>query len=145
MSKYLADSYAAALRENVDLKARLADMTAEADSWRANARDSGEEARKYKTRLAEATFFCVECQRALETNKARLAEAESHLNLAEAEAAMLRHFNAEAEALMRKDAERYRWLRYTAPVGIGDMARVRGVHSASAVDAAIDAAMGEKP
>ena len=41
-------------KERDALEARLADMTAEADSWRANARDSGEEARKYKARLAEA-------------------------------------------------------------------------------------------
>lgn len=41
-------------KERDVLEARLADMTAEADSWRANARDSGEEARKYKARLAEA-------------------------------------------------------------------------------------------
>jgi septal ring factor EnvC (AmiA/AmiB activator) len=36
------------------LRRELADMTSEANAWRANARDSGEEARKYKRELADA-------------------------------------------------------------------------------------------
>ena len=51
---------------------------------------------------------------------------------------------AENEAL-RRDAERYRWLRDKAPPDIGDMASVRDSHDPSEIDAAIDAAMGDKP
>ena len=46
----------------------------------------------------------------------------------------------EDEAL-RRDAERYRWLRDKAPPDIGDMASVRDSHDPSEIDAAIDAAM----
>lgn len=45
---------AAAERERDKAVATLAGMTTEADAWRANARDSGEEARTYKARLDEA-------------------------------------------------------------------------------------------
>ena len=37
----------------------------------------------------------------IESLRSRLAEAESRLNLADAEVTMLRHFNAEADALLR--------------------------------------------
>ena len=48
----------------------------------------------------------------------------------------------DAEAL-RRDADRYRWLRDKAPPDIGDMASVRDSHDPSEIDAAIDAAMKE--
>ena len=43
----------------------------------------------------------------------------------------------------RRDAARYRWLRDTSPVGIGDIASVRESHTPAAIDEAIDAAMAE--
>lgn len=51
-------------------------------------------------------------------------------------------FRAEVEG-MREDAERYRWLRDHSPVGIGEMASVRGSHTVAEIDAAIDAARKE--
>ena len=58
-------------------------------------------------------------------------------------ACLLREQHAEIERL-RRDAERYRWLRDKAPPDIGDIASVRDSHDPSEIDAAIDAAMGEK-
>ena len=43
---------------------------------------------------------CALCE--LESLRSRLAEAESRLNLAEAEVTMLRHFNVEADALLKQ-------------------------------------------
>ena len=43
---------------------------------------------------------CAMCD--LESLRSRLAEAESRLNLAEAEVTMLRHFNVEADALLKQ-------------------------------------------
>lgn len=43
-------------------------------------------------------------------------------------------------AAAQKDAKRYQWLRDEAPIGAGDMASVRGSHSAADIDAAIDEA-----
>ena len=59
-------------------------------------------------------------------------------------ARLLREQHAEIERL-RRDAERYRWLRDKAPPDIGDIASVRDSHDPSEIDAAIDAARGEKP
>lgn len=68
------------------LAARLADATKEADAWRANARDSGEEARKYKARLAQLEKMAdvvrldVQWQELVSEKdryKVRLAEAEA--------------------------------------------------------------------
>ena len=61
--------------EVLRLRCELADMTSEANAWRANARDSGEEARKYKRELAEARDCCaIKDNRTLQL-EAKLAEA----------------------------------------------------------------------
>lgn len=44
----------------------------------------------------------------------------------------------------RKDTERYRWLRDIAPPGSGEIASVRGTHSPSEIDSAIDAAIAKE-
>ena len=53
------------------------------------------------------------------------------------------HAIVDRQEALRRDAERYRWLRDTAPEGIGDMASVRDSFDTSEIDAAIDAAMKE--
>ena len=51
----------------------------------------------------------------------------------------------EAEVkMLRKDAERYRWLRDVAPKGCGEIADIRSNHSTAEIDAAIDAARESK-
>lgn len=50
-----------------------------------------------------------------ESLRARLAEAESRLNLADAEITMLRHFNAEADALLREIAGHRPAVAFFAP------------------------------
>lgn len=86
---------------------RLAE--AEADNARfvaANkARDEFLRGHRYKH--SEVDGYIDLCESQMADLKARLAEVESRLNLADAEVTMLRHFNAEAE----RDAARYRWLR----------------------------------
>lgn len=67
-----------------------------------------EQAQALVARLAEAESrqTCEGTQpyicHALATARSRLAEVESRLNLADAEVTMLRHFNADAEALLRE-------------------------------------------
>lgn len=74
-----------------------------------------------------------------------LETAYSRICAGEAEADVLRDMGWErVDESLRRDAERYRWLRDTAPEGIGDMASVRDSFDTSEIDAAIDAAMGEK-
>ena len=87
----------------------------------------------------------------LETAYSRICAGEAEaevlrdIGLVREEAFMtgVAHLKAENEAL-RRDAERYRWLRYEAPPDIGDMASVMDSHDPSELDAAIDAAMGDK-
>ena len=51
----------------------------------------------------------------------------------------------EAEVkMLRKDAERYWWLRDVAPKGCGEIADIRSNHSTAEIDAAIDAARESK-
>jgi hypothetical protein len=53
----------------------------------------------------------------------------------------LRIAELEAEVkTLRKDAERYRWLRDVAPKGTGEIADIRSNHSTDEINAAIDAA-----
>ena len=73
--------------------------------------------------------------------------AYERLCAGEAEDAILEDYELVREPRLRdlrRDAERYRWLRDKAPPDIGDMASVRDSHDPSEIDAAIDAAMEEK-
>ena len=70
--------------------------------------------------------------------------AYERLCAGEAEDAILEDYELVREPRLRdlrRDAERYRWLRDKAPPDIGDMASVRDSHDPSEIDAAIDAAM----
>jgi len=71
--------------------------------------------------------------------------AYERLCAGEAEDAILEDYELVREPRLRdlrRDAERYRWLRERkAPPDIGDMASVRDSHDPSEIDAAIDAEM----